>query len=505
MTADAVMPAAVIKISLMDGAAWQPTEGGGWQLATPPTGHRPPLALPPNLPWMETLLQLAAPVATSDLIAQALSQGGMAAMAQLNSLLGRLNQFGCLNHTLFIDDGGAPLAVYRPLAMYGRFRAGQATADGEYRLSRFAYLRRVDGEWLLECPKGYAAIALCAPTGALAVHALHAGVTANGLAAATGLSTATALAFLDLLANAQALTTAQNDAEITAPSQVPWDFHDLLFHSRSRLGRHSNPFGGTYPFHGTLAPLPVVKPPPTAPIAPAIPLFQPDVTALAAQDPPFTAVMEARRSTREYATTPIAVQQLGELLYRAVRVKSASEDKGVSFRVYPGGGALHELEVYALVQHCDGLDAGLYHYDPLHHCLYPLSGFTLPAKTLVQMYSATAKLEQPLQVALVLTARFQRLQLKYQSMTYAAVLKHVGVVYEALYLVATAMHLAPCALGGGHSDLFGQLAQLDPFEEAAVGEFLVGQPDDQALADSRHRIAQALQAATSTGQSWGVK
>ena len=39
-------------------------------------------------------------------------------------------------------------------------------------------------------------------------------------------------------------------------------------------------------------------------------------------------------------------------------------------------------------------------------------------------------------------------------------LKHVGVVYQTWYLVATAMGLAPCALGGGDAELFGEAAGL---------------------------------------------
>jgi SagB-type dehydrogenase family enzyme len=59
-------------------------------------------------------------------------------------------------------------------------------------------------------------------------------------------------------------------------------------------------------------------------------------------------------------------------------------------------------------------------------------------------------------------------------MAYAAVLKDVGVLYQTMYLVATAMGLAPCALGGGDSDLFAAAIGGDYYAEASVGEFLLG-------------------------------
>jgi SagB-type dehydrogenase family enzyme len=90
------------------------------------------------------------------------------------------------------------------------------------------------------------------------------------------------------------------------------------------------------------------------------------------------------------------------------------------------------------------------------------------------MAAITGLLERPPQVLLVIAARFQRMQLKYQSMTYSVILKNVGALYQTMYLVATAMGLAPCALGGGHSDLFAQAAGLSYLEETSVGEFLLG-------------------------------
>jgi SagB-type dehydrogenase family enzyme len=79
---------------------------------------------------------------------------------------------------------------------------------------------------------------------------------------------------------------------------------------------------------------------------------------------------------------------------------------------------------------------------------------------------------------LVITARFQRVTWKYQSMAYALVLKHVGVLYQTMYLAGTAMGLATCALGGGDSDLFAEAAGLDYYAESSVGEFIIGQRPD---------------------------
>lgn len=81
---------------------------------------------------------------------------------------------------------------------------------------------------------------------------------------------------------------------------------------------------------------------------------------------------------------------------------------------------------------------------------------------------------ESLQVLLVLTARFQRLSWKYSSLAYSLILKDVGGVFQSMYLAATAMELAPCALGCGDSDLFAKAVGSDYYAETSVGEFLLG-------------------------------
>jgi SagB-type dehydrogenase family enzyme len=78
------------------------------------------------------------------------------------------------------------------------------------------------------------------------------------------------------------------------------------------------------------------------------------------------------------------------------------------------------------------------------------------------------------QVVVTLASRFGRLSWKYEGIAYATTLKNVGVLYEVMYLTATAMGLAPCALGAGDSAAFARATGLDPLVESSVGEFMLG-------------------------------
>jgi SagB-type dehydrogenase family enzyme len=277
---------------------------------------------------------------------------------------------------------------------------------------------------------------------------------------------------------------AEAGTEDHAPALQTWEFHDLLFHARSREGRHDHPVGGAYRFFGRLDPPPALRP---AGPGEAVALDRPDLDRLRREDPPFAEVQEARRSVREYAAAPLTDRQLGEFLYRVGRVKEAREDEvatphgpvrmGFAPRPYPGGGALYELELYPAVRACAGLAAGLYRYDPQGHRLERRAGRTADVERLLAGAGWAAGVPaERLQVLLVVAARFQRVAWKYQSVAYALTLKHVGVLYQTMYLAATAMGLAPCGIGCGDADLFARAAGTDYYAETSVGEFLLGSP-----------------------------
>jgi SagB-type dehydrogenase family enzyme len=229
-------------------------------------------------------------------------------------------------------------------------------------------------------------------------------------------------------------------------------------------------------------PLPAVKPVTTGDV---INLCQPDLNALQQNDSPMAEVMERRCSIREYGAEPISIEQLGEFLYRVARVRDRWTDEYVtphgsvrmeiSSRPYPTGGALYALEVYVVVQSCRGLDPGLYHYDPLGHRLGRVSRWTDEVEKLsLSASAAMGPMNCGLQVLLIMAARFQRVTWKYETLAYNVILKDVGVLMQNMYLAATAMDLAPCAIGSGNSDLFSRAIGSDYYAETSVGEFALG-------------------------------
>ena len=240
-----------------------------------------------------------------------------------------------------------------------------------------------------------------------------------------GLPVEAEIALVHLLVKAGAVCEVEDgipseDADLALSC---WEFHDLLFHTRSREGRQDAPLGATFPQAGRLDLPPALKP---VALTEGVDLPRPDLEQLRRQDPPFVQVQEQRRSQREYAAEPITCRQLGEFLYRVARVKDHQEAEietprgpmrmEFAARPYPAGGGLYELEVYAAVQVCRDLSSGLYHYDPLGHRLEPIVGPGPEVKQLLTSAALAAGMAaEQLQVLLILTARVPRIAWKYAS------------------------------------------------------------------------------------------
>jgi len=464
-----------VLVSLIDGARLEKTGPDRAQISTPDNPQRPPLVFGPLTPGLlEGLEALQAGVTLGLLVGKAVQTEGVNSAGRIMVILQRLGNSAMLRYSLHLN--AAPFVTLEPNTHYYRSEEEKVKQDSCLVLSKFAYFRKDRGEMLLHSPLAYAKLRLHRSAALAAAYCLLQPQTPAQLAQKLPEFTEdSARAFMNFLANAGTLQECDDrgaTAEDRDPALAQWAFHDLLFHAGNRLGRHVDPYGGTYPFKNLFEPLPVVKKPLSEEI---VPLFKPDMERLRLRDIPFSAVLEKRLTIRNYGQPAITVDQLGEFLYRSARIKEMSEEAGVSWRPSPGGGALHELEIYPVVQACEGLAGGLYHYNPQAHHLCRLTNAPEAlVQNLLTWGRMTGKLEQAPQVLLVITARFQRVQMKYQSVAYSVILKNVGCLYQTMYLTASAMGLAPCALGGGDSDLFARAAGLDYYAETSVGEFLLG-------------------------------
>lgn len=411
----------------------------------------------------------------ADLVSSVMEVAGAAGLPSLLFLLQDLRQRCLISYRAAGERG--PLATARPLSPYLALQLRQADLQGHYLFSRFAYMHRQQGRMVLESPLSAVQVTVHDPRVAALCLEFASPRRPSELPAITGgLSRAELLVLCSLLLSCGILAEADEGENAPADEEGTlshWEFHDLLFHTRTRIGRSQGGYGGTFRFLGRCEPLPATKP---AMSAEAYDLYRPDLERLRREDPPFTAVLEDRHSIRSFGADPITSHQLGEFLYRTARQRKVfGNDRGeLSSRPYPNGGAIYELEIYLSVESCRDLPPGFYHYDPREHRLYKLP--SRPEAVAALLREAASVLGQAVnpQLLLTISARFPRVYWKYESMAYALILKNLGALYQTMYLVAESMGLAACALGAGNADLFAAAAAVDYYAESSVGEFVIG-------------------------------
>jgi len=359
--------------------------------------------------------------------------------------------------------------------------------DRPVRLSRFAALHSDGDGFTLESPLSLHRVLLEDSDSVALVGALGWASSPEEIAAASALPRTVVLEIIALLVAAELAVTGEPPladsgpgfAEDSDPALATWSPVDLLFHTRSTTGRHDNDFGATYPILGRLDPEPAVK---QTPDGPRFPLPRPTLRQVLAVDPPFTVVLENCRSRCRFDPdgTALTVNQLGELLYRAMRVRSIGSvpvgpvEYQVSDRPYPSVGGSHPLEVYLTVDHCTGLPRGAYHYDPVRHSLTMVNKGEEELDELLTVARQAAGTPTACPVLITLAARFPRTAWKFSGLGYSLVLQEAGTAVQTLCLAGTAMGLATAALGTADIDVGARAAGTDWRVESAVGQLIVG-------------------------------
>jgi SagB-type dehydrogenase family enzyme len=247
-----------------------------------------------------------------------------------------------------------------------------------------------------------------------------------------------------------------------------WEPHDLQFHFHTCEAEVSRG-RRRVPRHPELIP----------------PALRPDNRPTHALPPPrpppgrLADVLVRRRSHRDFSPRPLPVAKLSSLLGYTLR--NTAHDGHFLRRTYPSGGAAHSLEGYLALRAgaVTGLEGGVYRYCPEAHALQRLGSAASDALPFLSAARAalTGSRRAPPGLVLLLTSRFARASLDYDATAYTTLLKELGCLYQTVYLVATALGLRACALGGGRRTAYlARLNGSDLWTEPLVGQMALGAP-----------------------------
>jgi SagB-type dehydrogenase family enzyme len=193
---------------------------------------------------------------------------------------------------------------------------------------------------------------------------------------------------------------------------------------------------------------------------------------LALDDSGLFDALARRRSLRAYGSQPLALGELGALLWAGAGL-TARQD-GFAFRTAPSAGGLYPIEHYVIANDVEGLEQGLYHYDVLARALERLHAGDqrrpIARAALDQQIAADA------QAVFVWTAVLERSRWKYGERFVRYVLLDAGHIAENVALAATALGLGTCQIAAFFDEEAADVLGVDPDAEPVVYMSTAGRP-----------------------------
>jgi SagB-type dehydrogenase family enzyme len=179
--------------------------------------------------------------------------------------------------------------------------------------------------------------------------------------------------------------------------------------------------------------------------------------------------MQMRRSVREYSPEAITLEELSQLLWAcqgisgSVSFQNEGKTVTIDLRTAPSAGALYPLEVFVVVSRVEGLEAGIYHYQPgskdTSHSLIRIQsgdkGYELSQAALGQDCIKNAA------VSFVMGAYVERTSVKYGERAEQYVFIEAGHAGQNICLQAQAFDIGTVTVGAFHEDKIAKLLGTD--------------------------------------------
>lgn len=164
-----------------------------------------------------------------------------------------------------------------------------------------------------------------------------------------------------------------------------------------------------------------------------------------------------RRSRRSFEKTPLAMEQLSQILWCAQGITNKKGER----RASPSAGATYPMTIYVVIgdKTCGNITAGVYEYLPREHGLkLHIPGSINEALIKAVMNQAFVG-QAP--VALVCTANYARTTDRYGERGIMYVHMEAGHIGQNVHLQSEAMGLGTCMIGAFSDDAVSKLLKLD--------------------------------------------
>ena len=198
----------------------------------------------------------------------------------------------------------------------------------------------------------------------------------------------------------------------------------------------------------------------------------PEPDMLAEKEVNFLELIELRTSVRQYHNTVLTLHDLSYLLWCSQGVKMGMPETG-TLRNVPSAGARHAFETYVLINHVEGIPAGLYRFLALEHVLIEVNISDTIAQEITQSF-LNQKMILSSSVTFIWTAVAERMTWRYGDRGYRYLHLDAGHVCQNIYLAANTLNFGACAIAAFNDEELNKVLGVDGEKQFAIYGACIG-------------------------------
>lgn len=194
-------------------------------------------------------------------------------------------------------------------------------------------------------------------------------------------------------------------------------------------------------------------------------------------------LLKRRRTTRTFDREKnLSIEDLSVVLRYSFGIHGylkMSNSLTILKKTSPSGGALHPIDIYALVSRVDGLETGVYHYNPAEHALSLLDRVAIADAQPAALQSVANQAGfSHAHVMFFLVARYGRHFWKYRKHQkgYKVVTMDAAHLSQTLYLVCTELGLGAYVTAAINDKYIEELLGVDDVNDGIVAVCGAGIP-----------------------------
>ncbi len=185
--------------------------------------------------------------------------------------------------------------------------------------------------------------------------------------------------------------------------------------------------------------------------------------------------IKQRETARALSPTAISLEVLSNILYCAYGETRSNEDTVFPhpFRTVPSAGALYPLEIYFHHNYIEGIETGLYHYNPHTHDISLIKRGDQTRQ--VRSFLIQPEISINASMIVFISALFERSAFKYGERCYRFAMLEAGHVSQNINLSAFASGLGTVNIGGFLDNRADDFLGLDGVSSSCIYMCAIGQ------------------------------